>query len=64
MSIGVAYLLYYGGLQEMGGSASAAYILLQSAVALALGIVLLAEPLTLPVFGGALLILLAVVIAG
>jgi drug/metabolite transporter (DMT)-like permease len=64
MSIGLAYLLYYGGLREMGGSASAAYILLQSAVALALGIVLLAEPLTLPVFGGALLILLAVVIAG
>ncbi len=64
MSVGLAYLLYYGGLQEIGGSASAAYILLQSVVALTLGIVLLAEPLTPPVFGGALMILLAVVIAG
>lgn len=64
MSIGLGYVLYYSGLREIGGSASAAYILLQSVVAVALGVVLLAEPLTLAVLIGAVLILLAVVIAG
>lgn len=64
MSIGLAYLLYYEGLREIGGSASAAYILLQSVVALALGVSLLAEVVTLPALVGAIMILLAVVIAG
>jgi drug/metabolite transporter (DMT)-like permease len=64
MSIGIGYLLYYEGLREIGGSASAAYILLQSVVALALGVILLAEPLTPPVMAGAVMILLAVIIAG
>jgi drug/metabolite transporter (DMT)-like permease len=64
LSIGLGYVLYYSGLREIGGSASAAYILLQSVVAITLGIVLLAEPLTVVVLIGAVMILLAVVIAG
>jgi len=64
MSIGVGYVVYYEALSQLGGSSSAAYILLQSAVALALAVLLLSEPLTLPVAVGAIMILVAIVTAG
>lgn len=64
MSIGVGYLVYYEALSQLGGSSSAVYILLQSAVALALAVLLLSEQLTLPAAIGALMILVAILTTG
>jgi len=64
MSIGVGYLVYYEALRQLGGSSSAVYILLQSAVAVVLAVLLLGEPLTLPVAVGAIMILAAIMTAG
>jgi drug/metabolite transporter (DMT)-like permease len=60
MSIGVAYVLYYAGLKQTGSTASAIYLLLQSVVAMALGILLLSESASAAVLLGALLILCAI----
>ncbi len=61
-SIGIAFLLYYEGLKHLGGTASAVYLLLQSAVAMFLSFVFLGESLTPVQLIGACMMLSAVVV--
>lgn len=61
-SIGIAFLLYYEGLKHLGGTASAVYLLLQSAVAIFLGFFFLGESLTPVQLIGTCMIMSAVVI--
>ncbi|TFG11951.1 DMT family transporter [Candidatus Thorarchaeota archaeon] len=60
-SIGLAYLFYYEALKDMGGTASALYLLLQAAVTMSLGVLLLNENLTPILVFGAMLIMIAIV---
>lgn len=60
-SIGLAYLFYYEALKDMGGAASALYLLLQAAVTMALGVFLLNESLTPILVFGAILIMFAII---
>lgn len=62
-SIGIAFLLYYEGLKHLGGTTSAVYLLLQSAVAVFLGFFFLGESLTVPLLIGAAMVMSAVAIA-
>jgi drug/metabolite transporter (DMT)-like permease len=60
-SIGLAYLFYYEALKDMGGTASALYLLLQAAVTMSLGVLLLGENLTPILIFGAVLIMIAII---
>jgi len=60
-SIGLAYLFYYEALKDMGGTASALYLLLQAAVTMSLGVLLLNENLTPILIFGAILIMFAII---
>ncbi|TXT55810.1 MAG: conserved membrane protein of unknown function [Candidatus Thorarchaeota archaeon] len=62
-SIAIAYILYYAGLRILGGTVSVVYLLLQALIAVILGIILLAEPISLMLVTGASLILVSLVIA-
>ncbi|MHA2163727.1 MAG: DMT family transporter [Candidatus Thorarchaeota archaeon] len=62
-SIGVAYVMYYGGLKYMGGTSSVFYLLLQPVISMILAVVLLEEILTPLLIFGAMLILVATLFA-
>ncbi|MEM2142069.1 MAG: DMT family transporter [Candidatus Thorarchaeota archaeon] len=63
MSIGVAYLLYYKGLEHTGGTTSAVYLMLQPVVAVAMGAWLLLEVVTPAIVAGTAMVLLALGLA-
>jgi drug/metabolite transporter (DMT)-like permease len=56
LSVGVAYLLWYWGVQQLGGARTAVYSNLQPIVALAAGALLLGEQLTIFSLVGAALV--------
>ena len=62
-SIGVAYVMYYGGLKNIGGTSSVFYLLLQPVVSMVLAVILLGEILTPLLIFGAVLILVATLFA-
>ncbi|MBD3407670.1 MAG: EamA family transporter [Candidatus Lokiarchaeota archaeon] len=61
-SIAIAYILYYAGLKTLGGTVSVVYLLLQTVVALVLGIILLSEPISTMLLVGAMFIMMSLVI--
>ncbi|MFP4152470.1 MAG: DMT family transporter [Alkalispirochaeta sp.] len=55
-SAGVAYLFYYEGIRDVGPNGAAIFLNLEPVSAIALGVILLGEALTVPVIIGAILV--------
>jgi drug/metabolite transporter (DMT)-like permease len=54
---GLAYLLYYGGIRDLGPGKAAVFLNLEPISAILLGVLLLGEKLTWPVLAGAVLVI-------
>jgi len=61
---GLAYLWYYEGIKAVGASGSVVFLNLEPVSAIILGVVILGEPLTLPVAAGAALVITGLALTG